>query len=243
MLVRTEVGWSVREFERPDDERKSLSVVAILIPPGAQHGALCVATDAQHGKLCIGWGPPAEVLPTDSSPLLPVQQDASPSTALLLPTVAITQALDDAGTTGLAGVLGNGLLGALTTRLLGFRDVTVAHLASDGRLDMVVDTTGSVDRWEPALASLRPEGTFLTILPPDTTETHFDFYPHVHRRSLQIFARYWHQPPRALDASRIETLHRLISDLLAEHSGLVTPLELTSASSRGDTWEWFDWQS
>lgn len=222
-------GGRWRLVEGMASDAMGLEGLGVLGAPSSSEAGLCVVASA--GEPAVGWGSLTDRPVIAPERLLPVLHGGCPACALLQPAGAISRALDLVGDLPDVGVVDGSLLGELVGRILSARSIRVR---SDDPVDLVVDASGDVDGWQQAMARLRPEGTFLALLPPDLRPARFDFYPQVHRRSLRLLARHWHDP---VEEAPLEELHAVTS-VLAES---LARLEVDGASLPGSAWWWFEW--
>jgi threonine dehydrogenase-like Zn-dependent dehydrogenase len=241
-LVFTGKGWSVEKFavtETPAD-RVPVVVESVLLPPGVKDAGLWVGHDARApATRYTGWGPLTDLVSSPVEHLLPLSDETAIEAVLSLPVCAIAKALEQLMPVTNIAVVGDGLLGSLVARYMAGR--AILQPAEEGaELDLVVDTSGELSRWNHALGALRAEGTLLLLVPPWSTPFTFNFYPYVHRRSLRVVAQRWHRPPPALDISLRGSLRSLISEIVKE-GRWVRSLDLRESNEESLVWRSLDW--
>ena len=139
-------------------------------------------------------------------------------------------------------MVGEGLLADLTSRILNMRGFSLEPPQPGADLGLVVDTTGDSRLWAGSLPALRSEGTLLLLVPPWARPVDFDFYPHIHRRSLTVVARRWHRCPQPADQGFVDSLGPIVSSVVSEGRWL-RPFYLKSATVQRGVWQWLDWTS
>lgn len=247
-IVRS-LGWNGESWQETQGARRGLAEDEIgvqihisLIPPGRHEDALWVGKVADDGAgWVVGWGGITDWMPYRRDAASPVAGDlGSLEAALLVPARAIDAAVRELAASRVASVVGEGPLAVLATRILNERAISTVPANASRQVDLLVDTTGDPSEWERALLRLRGEGTVLLLIPPWAKPVDFNFYPEIHRRSLEVVARRWHilATPSA-SADRESTLRRLVAE--AANSALVQPLALGTSDSPSDSWLAFRW--
>lgn len=104
----------------------------------------------------------------------------------------------------------------------------------------MIDAGGDPLQWPNSLSSLRSDGAFLLLVPPWSKPLDFNFYPHVHRRSLRVEAKRWHKLSGELDVESVESLFPIVSNLVYQSQWL-RPLDVESATGSPGAWQFIDW--
>ena len=157
--------------------------------------------------------------------------------ALLLPAQAIAAALDSCLPATHAAIIGQGLLAAITEGLLTRRGVSLAPATEKTVLPLLIDTTGEPSKWSQALPALQDEGTLLLLVPPWSEPIAYNFYPHLHRRSLRVVARRWHYPLPLSDDITADSLYSLVSTIVREGQW-VRPFDHPNTNPDEGVWRW-----
>lgn len=246
-LVPKDNGWQMETSLTlaPTADRVGITVDIVLLPPQAQGYGLWVGNDASSpNTLCAGWGPAMDSLSVKKEDFLALPKgDIDPLTVgLLVPACAVVQALKSINPGSRVAVTGEGLLAELATTILASQGFSLEQPQPGGDLDLLVDTQGEPTLWTSNLSALRSKGTLLLLVPPWSKPANFDFYPEVHRRSLLVMARRWHNPPRALDRDMVAYLRPVVSAVVHESQWL-RPLDSETAPGQHKVWLWVDWTS
>ena len=104
---------------------------------------------------------------------------------------AVVRTVDLALPVGRVLVLGNNRAAGMARRYLMERGEVEVPAQPGAVVDTLIDATGDVARWLPALSRLRDEGTVVLLLSPSPQPLDFDFYREIHRRSLRLVAGRW----------------------------------------------------
>ncbi|MFH1559949.1 MAG: hypothetical protein ABID84_00835 [Chloroflexota bacterium] len=244
-LVLRDEEWQMETIPFPDLPAGAvhIAVDAVLMPPHTGDDAFWAGHNAQSPATCyIGWGPATDNLAAMKEDLLAAPQDyADPLVAALsLPAYAIALALASFTPPLTVGVLGQGLLSDLTRNILTYQGFSLEQAEPEADLGLLVDMGSEPGMWARSLPALRAHGTLLLFVPPWSRPASFDFYPQIHRRSLQVISRHWHHQPQALAPELAIHLLPIISRIVSESQWLC-PLDLKNTNAQTGVWQWINW--
>lgn len=221
-----------------------IELEGILLPPGSTEMGVCVGR-GPDGRYA-GWGCVGDGALADGAMQVPQFEETSVGDALILLGSAIGALVrhglartDSSGRvikaadSPRADVIGSGLLAALATELLTTTGWELAG-SENGKLDLLLDTTGEPSLWDTDAGRLKECGLLVLLIPPWARPADYDFYPNLHRRSLRTIARRWHHPPEELGGLP-PNLYEVASEWISQDEW-----ERTSSSSvsAGQLWRW-----
>jgi hypothetical protein len=245
-LVRTDGEWRIEAAasSEPPPDTTQITVDSTLLPPEAGGEGLWVGHDeGSHTTRFAGWGPALDRVSVGKEDMLALPNAIGDPIAagLLMPACAVASALDGISATSSAVVVGEGLLADLASRILVMRGYSLEPAQAEAGLGLIVDIGGEPGVWAGFLPALHNEGALLLLVPPWSRPGDFDFYPQIHRRSLQVIARRWHRCPQPADTELVDSLRPIVSGVASEGRWL-RPLDLKGSTAKRGVWQWLDWR-
>lgn len=198
-------------------EEVVVEVIGMLQPSPQWGEAFCVGhVPSSPSTLVGGWSPVGDRVVCQAADLTRLPSGLSTFEALLfLPALSIHAAIAALLPVPNAAVLGSGVIAALVRSFLLLRHVPIVAPEGSARSELLIDTRHDVEHWAEDLAVLVDEGTLLRFVAPWTGPSDVNFYPDIHRRSLQVVARRWH----GLSEDPSDSAFAELTPLVAEAAG------------------------
>ena len=244
-LAPADDGWRTEITEIPDPRAGStaIKVESTLLPPASDGCGIWTGYDpGDPGTQCIGWGPAQNFLSVDQQDLITLPRSDGNATAagLLIPAHALSISLDAFTTGSRIGVIGEGLLADVAAAVAASRGFSAGPVLADAGQDLLIDASGDPNVWAGDLPAIRSTGTILLLVPPWSKPSGIDFYPGIHRRSLQLIAVPWHRPPSPMDPKLVRELLPVLATVV-QGSRWLRQINLGSRDDSSDVWSWTDW--
>lgn len=218
-----------------------VEATAALIPANVYDGAFWVGhLPGQADSWVGGWGPLVNRVVCRRDTLLTLPATDAPAALGLLALAAIHTALRPLLPVERVGLLGEGTAAALLRTYLRHHSIALTSEPAHQSLDLLIDVTGDVALWGPALATVATEGAALLLGAARQSRGDYNFYPDIHRRSLKLVSRGWHT---SVEPTAIRELAALAAPAAAilRDGRWVQPLSTRAEGENREAWQLVEW--
>lgn len=229
------------DFVVPGVDGIEIQATAALIPANVYDGAFWVGHLPDQADTWVGgWGPLTNRVVARRDALLTLPAADALSALALLATGVIHTALRPLLPVERVGLLGEGATAALLRTYLRHQGIALTPEPARQSLDLLIDVTGDVALWGPALANVVTEGSALLLGAVHQPKGDYNFYTDIHRRSLKLVSRSWHTSVDPMAMRELAALAAPAAETIRD-GRWVQPLSTQAEAQSREAWQLVEW--